>query len=833
MKAIILAGGIGTRLRPLTSTCPKPLLPVGNVPLISRLVLALRRQNIREFVFLLHYKPEMFKQALGSGKAFDAVFEYECLAEDLSTAGSVKFIGEKITATTLVYSADILAEVAVESMLRFHRERNALVTLALQAMPAPLPFGIVLRGQSGRITRFLEKPTWPQVYGDWINASIYIIEPELIKHIPDHGQPSFFEKEVFPPLAQKGEAIYGFPLSGYWRDVGTPRDLREANLDLLRGRLPSSMLTEAERNLAERNFNAPFWAEPSTKIDPAAVVHDTVIGKNCRIKSGAKIFRSIVGDDVKIKNDAHLDGAVIMKDASIGAAAILEEDALIGAGAKLGPAVFVQKNGAVRPGKKIGAQKVVKAVKALPSGYIRRFVDGGSLLGSGAQNFTCDFMRWVGKAFAQHQRNTRAAAAPMQKILLATADREAFEFWLAPLLEGLCDAGMESYLLQNVTLPVTRRALQRERFGGGIFVGLDDFSGLLRVVLLHSSGENFSTAETCALERIDTFEEVRSGARRDLNENAVREDYLNAMFGALRARNLFAGHGKIQLGVVGAASEIIAKAFFARLQSRVEIITLPLENDGDFRARTLNFQQSLSQARSDSGGFAFLLGSMGERLKLLLPDMEEGAFGVSDIAIAHLLAKQREPARNLLEGWLMPEIFPKRTLGQKAPATKISGMNSSMAALAREQGYDLWYGFDGNGGITVSEWLSYHDALMALAHVLPFLTEDNCGFCRALVNNYSNAYHLIPCPDEAKAQVMRRLIESIDAASCEVHDGVKFRQASGWVLVRLCAGREALEVFKYESRGYGYEEGRSPVSLLDQTIRARLAGWIAEIKNRA
>ncbi len=771
-------------------------------------------------------------KTLGNGNAFDAIFHYDCLEKDLSTAGSVKFIGDKITETSLVFSADILAEVPIESMLQFHRARNAMATIALHPMPAPLPFGIVLRGQHGRIKRFLEKPTWPQVYGDWINASIYIIEPELVNHIPNHGAPSFFEKEVFPPLAQKGEAIYGFPLSGYWRDVGTPEDLRRANWDLLHGHLPKIMLTPEEQLAPKNNERKSFLASPSSTIAAGALVQDSVIGKNCRIKAGATILRSVIGDNVKIKNGAHLDGAIIMNDVRIGERVRLEEDSLIGAGAKLQDGVLVQKNGTVRQGKKIAPNKIITAVKVLPTGYIRRFVDGGSLLGSGDKNFSCDFMRWIGKAFGQYQRNRHKAESHQPrahtKLLFAASSYTTLAFWIRALAEGLAASGYEVALLYDVTLPLARRELTKNEYAGGIYLGIEDFSGLLRLQLLHHDGENFSTSEACALERIDAFDELPVGEQHVLDEELAREEYVEAL---LAAANLQAPRQlphRITLGVLDAGTEKTVRRLFEKLHLPVEILCRPLEIDTEIRQSILSFQHDLLSARQPPSRFVLLLGSLGESIRVLLPEKNAAPFGVSDVALAQILADNKHPRRDLLGGWLMPEASDVPVA--RAASSQPYGINASMAALAQARSDKPWYGFEGNGGITVSEWSSYHDAVMALTHLLPYLNEENYALCCKIAQRYSNAYHLFPCADEAKAQVVRKLIESFGDVPNEVNDGVKFELEAGWVLVRLCAGREALEVFKYEKRGPAHTEHQSAVGVLLERILKSLACWIDETK---
>lgn len=825
MKAIILAGGMGTRLRPLTTTCPKPLLPIGNLPLLARIILSLRRQDICDFVFLLHYQPGQFKRTLGNGDAFDARFEYVEIEEDLGTAGSVKHIGGQINETCLIYSADILAEVPVQRMLDFHHAKKSLVTLALYPMPAPLAFGIVLRRGDGSIARFLEKPSWPQVFSDWINSGVYIIEPGLMAHIPA-GAFAMFEKEVFPPLAAAQAPIFGFPLHGYWRDVGTPEDLRLANIDFLHGHLPSMMLTAPEQEQMRPASSGAkpraLWLGENSSIAAEAGVQETVVGRNCRIAAGAKISRSVILDGVQIGAAAHLEGAVIMNRARLGAGVHLFEDVLIGAGATLGDGAILQKNAAVKPGEHIPDKSILTAQKILPTGYIRRYVDGGNLLGAPGDNFNAELLRWVSKAFASQQNSTGGTAQP---ILLATSETEIFNESFQALADGLCAAGAETHLLREVTLPMVRNLLPAGSYAGGLYLGWEDFSGLLRVALLHPNGKNFSTLEACALERTDLREGKKRGGMRDLPAAQMRANYLGAMFKLLPRLEV---SKRLLLGVTGRATEIIARQFLESAGLTAHIVSLPLQIRDDFKQELDGFQRFLAQKYEEGYELVFWMGSAGERMRLLLPGKNAIHFGVSDAVLAQLLAKRGlKKSRPVIHGWLMPEI---RSLGPQIsaadPPPHLNGMNSAMAKRAQQCGFIKWYGFDGNGGITVSEWMAHQDALMALAHVLPRAAQKSMPKLAQTVAGLSTCHQVLPCPDPVKAQVMRHLIESFGNHECEVHDGVKIKCASGWVVVRLCAGRPALEVFKCSwPRGAKATAGEIE-SLFGRVLRS-LNDWIA------
>ncbi|NUO82224.1 TRAP transporter large permease subunit [candidate division KSB1 bacterium] len=363
---------------------------------------------------------------------------------------------------------------------------------------------------------------------------------------------------------------------------------------------------------------------------------------------------------------------------------------------------------------------------------------------------------------------------------------------------------------------------------GGIYLGMDDFSGLLRLVLLQHNGENFSTSEACALERIDAFDEVATGKQQILDEEQAREEYVDALLAAANLQTPWKLPHRLTLGVLDAGTEKAVRRLFEKLHLPVEIICRPLESDTAIRQSILSFERDLLSTQKHSSHFVLLLATLGESLRVLLPEKTAAPFGVSDVALAQILANHKPPNRNLLGGWLMPKISSIPVA--RAASAQIYGMNANMAAFAHAQGYKAWYGFDGNGGITVSEWSHYHDALMALTHLLPHLNEENYALCCHVGQCYSNAYHLLPCADEAKAQVVRKLIESFGGVPNEVNDGVKFELESGWVLVRLCAGREALEVFKHETKRAAYDAGKSEITVLLERILASFIGWIKEAR---
>ncbi len=850
MKAILLVGGLGTRLRPMTLTCPKPLLPIGNLPLVERLVLNLRAHGIKEFVFLLHYKPERFIAALGDGRRCDAHFHFVTMAEDLSTAGSVKFAREHVTETTLVHSGDILADLPLRRMLAFHRRRRALVTLALHPVAAPLPYGLVLRESDGRIRRFFEKPTWPQVFSDWINASIYLIEPELIDHIPGERRPVLFEQEVFPPLAAANAAIYGFPIEGYWRDVGTPEDLRLANMDYLSGRLPQKMLAPDEhtwRIPAGEKSVSHFVLGHDCKLAPDAHVETSVIGANCVIASHAKIHGAVIFDGVSIERGALINNAILMRGAGVEAKAEIHQHAVLAENAQIGAAAIVSANAVVRTEAQVAPGETLHAKRVLPTGYLRRFVDGGSLIGSIKAGMSVDLMRWVGKTFVlrQKQKSEKDKNDKTMTLLLATEDEDHFNPWARALAQGMLAAGGEVHLLESVTLPLARWALQKGKHAGGIYLGADRHAELLRLAFLQATAEDFSTEETCSLERVDLIETPHRGHLRLLEAALLREDYLRMVLyyactgrGEISPRlqplpqSLLDKPVPVRVGVVGQAAEQIVAEFFALAGCAVKVDVFPLDMSAGFRRHTRAAQKAFVQSLSDEVGLGVWIGGVGERIQLALPGYGMLPRGRSDALIARLLLEQN-PGVQLVAGWLFPNV------AQQLPPQirRYEGCMLTAASLRAANAPTGLIGFDGRGGVAFPLLtpenlphpqtycgVAYPDALLALAFLLRALLKISRDEFAAMIPGTMLGYRLMHCADEAKAYLMRRLVESHGQLACSFSDGIRLEDQDGggknWLVVRPCAGMPALEIY--------WEENTSSAaasSKLNTVVRRQLAKW--------
>ncbi len=294
MNALILAGGEGTRLRPLTIETPKPIVPIGNQPFLVRQILALKEAGITNITLSLNYQPTKIEAVIGDGSRYGVNLIYIVEPAPRGTAGAYKFAANDLKETTLVLNGDILTDIDLLAVIDQHLNLNATATIVLTPVENPSAYGLVEFSQDLRVHRFLEKPSIEEIAKlnlNTINAGIYILEPTVLDLIPTAEKYSF-EYQLFPTLLANESLFFAFVAeNSYWLDIGTPQRYLQANLDLIDGKIISSV--EFDNN--------------------------SIVGENSLIKNGATVRRSIIGDNVTIEENAVVENSVIWSNAKIGA----------------------------------------------------------------------------------------------------------------------------------------------------------------------------------------------------------------------------------------------------------------------------------------------------------------------------------------------------------------------------------------------------------------------------------------------------------------------------------------------------------------------------------
>ena len=330
MQALILAGGRGTRLRPLTVYTPKPIVPVLNRPLLLYQIEILRRAGIKDITLSLSYQPDKIEDLIGDGFDYGVNLRYVTEHAPLGTGGAYKFAAEETDETTVVFNGDILTDLDIFKVIGFHRQKRAEATIVLTPVENPSAYGLVETDEESKVLQFLEKPK-PEAIQDLttknVNAGIYILEPGILETIPE-GENYSFEYNVFPELLKRRKSFYGFVIKeNYWRDLGTPESYLAANLDFLSGQIKGFETGKADES----------------DVATAAVVDkNSVIGENCTIKPNAKIINSVIGAGVHIEEKAIVENSVVWAHTRISSAAHVQ-NAVIGRSCYIGRNVVVGK----------------------------------------------------------------------------------------------------------------------------------------------------------------------------------------------------------------------------------------------------------------------------------------------------------------------------------------------------------------------------------------------------------------------------------------------------------------------------------------------------------
>lgn len=349
-----MAGGKGTRLRPLTSERAKPMAPILNRPILEHIIYLLKSQGIKDIIITTCYKKDQIENIIGNGSRFGVSIDYVLETHPLGTAGSVKEAADRLTDTFLVVSGDALTDFPLREAVLAHRRQKALATMIVTEVEDPRPYGIVLTEPNGRVRRFLEKPSEDEVFSNEINTGIYVLEPEVLAGCPP-GKPYDFSRDLFPKMLHAGQDLFVHRCDGYWTDIGACDQYVRANLDALNGRVKLSDTNPGHEQV--------LWIDQKAEVHPHAyLVPPVMIGPGTRLKGRCRVGPgTVLGAGVEVQRGAIIERSVVLNDCQVG------ENASI-MGAVLGAQVTVGTEGTVMDGAVLGDRAFVPASSVVPAG---------------------------------------------------------------------------------------------------------------------------------------------------------------------------------------------------------------------------------------------------------------------------------------------------------------------------------------------------------------------------------------------------------------------------------------------------------------------------------
>jgi mannose-1-phosphate guanylyltransferase/phosphomannomutase len=509
MKAVIMAGGFGTRLRPLTMNIPKPMVPIVNIPIMHRIITLLKKNGITDIVALVYYQPDVIMNYFKDGKDFGVNITYVRAEADFGTAGSVKnaenFIGED---EFLVISGDVLTDIDLSKAIEYHHDKKSKATIVITRVKNPLPYGIVIVRDSGEIIRFLEKPSWGEVFSDTINTGIYVLDPSVLEFIP-YKQEFDFSKNLFPLLLEKKFPFYGYIAESYWRDIGTLNDYLEAHLDCLAGLVeieikgerietPKGVIYVGENvEVADYDrFEGVVVIGNNTRIGKKAKIINSVIGSFCEIEDECEIIDSVIWDRTRIKRRAKLTLDVIGYDNFIGEGAEINENVFISDRCTIGNSAKLLPNIKLWPLKVVEDGSILSKSLVWEDKWLSELFTEARVSGISNIEMTPEFGAKLGAAFG--------ALLGQGKTVIVSRDADNVSRMMnRALICGLISAGLNVDDIRIASIPMVRHELRSGRYAGGLHVRKSPVDkNQTDIIFFDSNGMDLPVGKAKAIERL-------------------------------------------------------------------------------------------------------------------------------------------------------------------------------------------------------------------------------------------------------------------------------------------------------------------------------------------
>jgi len=790
MKAVIMAGGEGTRLRPLTANQPKPMLPMVNRPMAEHVVNLLRRHGFEDIVVTVAFLANHVRTYFGDGSEFGVHMVYAAEETPLGTAGSVLNARDVLDERFLVISGDVLTDIDLSELVTFHDKSSSKATLALKAMENPLEFGIVITDSDGRVERFLEKPGWGDVFSDTINTGIYVLEPEVFDWIPS-GRQVDFSAEVFPAMLQAGLPMFGFVAGGYWEDVGTHDAYLRAHADILDGKVdvevpgfplrPHVWVGEGAEIHPTAEIDGPALIGDNCRIGPGAFIRDhSVLGANARVGENSLLERTVVHENSYLAASVTARGAVISRSCDVRQGSHLEEGVVVGDNCRIGRGAVLRAGVKVYPDKTIEPGAVVTTSIVWESKGSRALFGRHGVSGIANVDLTPELAMRVSMAFA--------SVLPKGSTVTTSRDSSrAARVLKRAVMVGITAAGCNVEDVEAATVPVTRFQIRTSGSSGGVTVRLvsgDPQSVNLR--FLDADGVDLDEATQRKIERLHDREEFRRVLAREIGDidfpSRTLESYTLDLMGSVDLAAIRGARFKLVLDYAFGTAGFVMPNVLAKLGADVLVINPHVSTPG-----VLSFERAVHAARvgdlvrSSGAHLGALFEPDGEQLTLV----DDRGRVLSDDAA--LCAMVRLVVGDGPGSAVAVPVDASREVERLCAATSSRliwtklGPSDLMEAAAA---MGMSFGGNTEGGFIFPDFLPSFDAVAALVNLLALLARSDRALSgvRDELRLPSIARVEVPTPFEQKGLVMRILLERSPAERVLI-DGVKLIDASGWTLV--------------------------------------------------
>ena len=811
MRAVVMAGGEGTRLRPLTSNQPKPMVSLCGKPCMEYILELLRRHGVEEAVATLMFMPKVIRDYFGDGDTVGLGLTYSVEQSPAGTAGSVKLAGEFLRGDTfLVISGDALTDFDLGELVRVHKEKGALVTIALKRVENPLEFGVVVVDDEGRIERFLEKPTWGQVFSDTVNTGIYVLEPEVLDHIPD-DRPYDFSQDLFPKLFEMGAPLYGHVCEGYWQDIGSLPQYLAANRDLLDGRVQAELpgielkgrvfVGDGISLETLAHIPGPAFLGNYAKIDPRARIGPyTVLGSNTVVKEHAETRLSVIGMNTYVGASAKVLGAIVGRNCDIKAGATLSEGVAVGDECVVGEQAYIAPEVKVYPFKTVESGAQVHSSIIWESRGTAQLFGKDGVAGLINVDITAELALKLAMAYG--------TALPKGSVVMTSRDAHpASRVIKRALICGLNSTGVIVRDLRVASSAINRFEVKNGNAQGGMHVRIASWDPeMIQIQVFEPPGVNISEKRQKDIEKYYGREDFRRAFYSEFGEiqfpDRALETYVRGLQQAWDLERIRSRAYRLVIDYSYSPASLSLPSILGGLGAEV----LALRPYSDQRSAGVtaeelarNMQEVGRLVRTMEADLGLVIGPDAERLFIVDDGGAEVPMEKALLLFVRLVAQQASKGERIALPLTVTRLAEElaRPFGIEVVRTKVS-----LPALAQAAtGEGVVFAGALGGGYIFPRFLPAFDAVMSLGKLLELLAPQARPLSAivAEIPESTLVHRTVACPWSLKGTVMRaateHLLRSAGEDDLSLLDGIQVRRDAGWVQLLPDADEPVFHVY--------------------------------------
>ena len=807
MKAVVMAGGEGSRLRPLTIRRPKPMVPIAGKPVMEHILNLLKRHGITEVIVTVQYLASNIEDYFGNGSQFGMRITYSREDVPLGTAGSVKNAEDQLSEPFLVISGDALTDYNLTDIIRYHTEKKALATLTLAHVPNPLEYGVIITNEEGHITQFLEKPSWGEVFSDTINTGIYVLDPKIFSYFEKNIQYDF-SQELFPYMLKKGDPIFGYIADGYWCDVGNLSEYMRANADALE--------SVVELEIPAKNIGENIWCEEGVQIDEDAQLYGPIyLAHDCQVKAGsiihgpstighytiiderAQVDRSIVWNNSFIGERAELRGAIVGSSTSIKSKAVMFEGSVIGDNSIIQEAAIIQPNIKIWPDKEIEAGAVVNSSIIWGSQGKRSLFSRFGVTGLVNVDLTPEFAAKLGAAYG--------AILPKGSTVCINRDssHRTSRMIKRAVIAGLPSAGINVHDINQVPIPVARYFVRNTDAVGGVHVRLSPHDQrVVDIRFFDQYGLDINKTTERKVENLYFREDFRRVYLDDLGSIEVLENshvtnlYLDGLMKVVDKQLVQQRRFRLVIDYANGSATQLLPHIFNRLGCEVIVLNANMEES--------RFSRTPEELEKDIQRLATITASLdndmgiridpgGERI-WVVDDRGRILDGMKMLAVMTSLLLRKHPNGTVAAPVSAPSALQHIAQRYDGNIIQTKVLAHALMTAANREGV-VMVG-DGAGGFVFPTLHPAFDGLLAIVKLLELLATFDMRLSNVVddLPAYYLSRTMVNCPWESKGKVMRILSEQYRERRSKPIDGIKIDLGKEWVLILPDADRPLFHV---------------------------------------